>query len=238
MDPKKIVIAVVLVIVVYIVLRLIFDSPSKANLVGLHNAKHALVIPESKLKNEKNDYAYSIWVYINEWNHNYGEEKVIFSRKISRGSTNKFSPKLYLANDTNDLIAHIDTENSSEPFLCRAKNIPLQKWTHVLMTTYNNAIDIYIDGKLVKSCLMPGVPISAKGNDILLTPNVANGNEGSFSGFTRQFQFHSKALNPREVYEIYKSGPKGGFNIGSLFDRYKMKFSFLKDNIEVNSIEI
>ena len=238
MDAKKIIIGVVLVIAIYIILRMIFDSPEKTKLIGLHNAKYALTIPESKIKNEKSDYTYSIWIYINEWNHNYGEEKVIFSRKTSRGATNKFSPKVYLASETNDLIAQIDTEGGTEPFLCRAKNIPLQTWTHVVVTTYNNAVDIYIDGKLVKSCLMPGVPLASKGNDISLTPNVINGNEGSFSGFIRQFQYFSKSLNPREVYEIYKGGPQGGFNIGNLFDRYKMKFSFLKDNIEINSLEI
>ena len=90
MEAKKIIIGVVLVIVIYIVLRMIFDSPNKTKLIGLHNAKHALTIPETKIKNEQSDYTYSIWIYINEWNHNYGEEKVIFSRKTSRGTTNKF----------------------------------------------------------------------------------------------------------------------------------------------------
>ena len=239
MDGKKIAIIVVLVIVLYIVIRLIFDDKGKTNLVNLHNAKHPVMIPSSKLpKNEGGDYAYSIWMYVNEWNYNYGHEKVIFRRKGKSSNSNitKYSPKVSLAPETNNLVVEISTEKSDKR--CVARNIPLQKWTHVVVTTYNNTVDIYLDGKLVKSCLLTGVPLSGKGNNIEFTPNIPNGNGGSFSGFTRSFKFYSKALNPREVYEIYKLGPKGGLSFGSLFDRYKMKFSFLKDNLEINSIEI
>ena len=33
-------------------------------------------------------------------------------------------------------------------------------------------------------------------------------------------------------------GPKGGFDLGGLFDRYKLKFSFMKDNLEVTGFEL
>ena len=61
--------------------------------------------------------------------------------------------------------------------------------------------------------------------------------EGRFL-LPEKFQYFSKTLNPREVYEIYKLGPKGGFDLGGIFDRYKMKFSFMKDNLEVTGFEL
>jgi hypothetical protein len=36
------------------------------------------------------------------------------------------------------------------------QNIPLQKWNHVIMTKSGSTIDIYIDGKLVKTSIMDG----------------------------------------------------------------------------------
>ena len=42
---------------------------------------------------------------------------------------------------------------------CRVSNIPLQKWTHITITTNNRVLDTYIDGKLVKLAFIKGPPV-------------------------------------------------------------------------------
>ena len=50
-------------------------------------------------------------------------------------------------------------------------------------------------------------------------------------------QYWSNSLNPEEAYNIYKQG-YGGSTLGSLFDKYKIKISYLVDNTEEGSFSI
>ena len=38
---------------------------------------------------------------------------------------------------------------------CFVEDFPLQKWVHVVISQYNQLLDIYVDGKLRSSCVMP-----------------------------------------------------------------------------------
>jgi len=42
---------------------------------------------------------------------------------------------------------------------------------------------------------------------------------------------------PQQAYNIYKSG-YGGSAVGSIFNKYRLKFSFMEDNQEQASFEI
>jgi len=114
---------------------------------------------------------------------------------------------------------------------CVVKNFPLQKWVNLIVSVYGRTLDIYIDGKLVRTCILPGVAkVNAKAN-IVVTPN------GGFNGWTSNFKYWAHASNPQEAYNIYKKG-FGGSMLGNLFNKYRIKFSFLADNKEVSSVEI
>jgi hypothetical protein len=114
---------------------------------------------------------------------------------------------------------------------CTVKNIPLQKWTHLLVSTAGRSLDVYIDGKLVKTCLLPGV---AKMDPTAPLQLCA---DGGFSGFTSRLRYYSRSLNPREVYEIYKEGYSSSW-FGEALNRYKLSVAFSKDNNEINRFEL
>ena len=92
-------------------------------------------------------------------------------------------------------------------------------------------MDVYIDGKLVRTCVLPGVAKVNTNTDVTITPL------GGFSGYTANFQFFPNATNPQEAYNIYKKG-FGGSALGNLFNKYRIKFTFLVDNEEEGSFEI
>lgn len=50
---------------------------------------------------------------------------------------------------------------SSDPSIgtCVAKMVPLQKWVSVIVSVYNQVVDIYIDGQLSSSCVLQVFPI-------------------------------------------------------------------------------
>ena len=77
----------------------------------------------------------------------------------------------------------------------------MQKWTHIVVTTYNNTVDTYLDGKLVKSCLLDGVPNVKADSTLMVTPKNGSGGDkdlAGFGGYVRQLQYFSKTLNPRK----------------------------------------
>lgn len=114
---------------------------------------------------------------------------------------------------------------------CTIRNFPLQKWVNLTMSLYGRTLDVYIDGKLVRTCILPGVAKSGTGGSILVTPG--NG----FSGWTSQTRYWPDATNPQEAYGIYKEG-YGGSIIGNLFNKYRVRVSFLEDNQSKGSFEL
>ena len=99
------------------------------------------------------------------------------------------------------------------------------------MATNNRTVDTYIDGKLVNTHLLSGVPNIDKNANINLTPDKG------FSGATSKFNYFSRTISPREAYDIYKEGP-GGNALSDLLNKYKLKLSFMKDNEEVTGFEL
>ena len=114
---------------------------------------------------------------------------------------------------------------------CNVENIPLQKWVNLIISLNNESLDVYLDGKLVRTCVLEGVPKISTNAPVELTP------EGGFDGFTSKFQFIPTPLNPQEAYNIYKAGYGGG-GLGSSFNKYKVKVSYLVDNKEKSSFEL
>ena len=121
--------------------------------------------------------------------------------------------------------------------VCSVSNIPLQKWTHVAVSVNNRSLDTYIDGKLVKTCLLEGAPKIDGTSPVHICPPNGSGGENGFDGHVAKVRYYSRALNPREIYEIYKEGYSGSL-LGSILNKYRLRFSYIKDNEEVGSLEI
>ena len=200
----------------------------------MHNAKVALPIAAEKLPSSggSNDYTFSVWLYVNNWNYKYGQEKIILVRKTTTGD--KPIPMISLGETTNDLNIKITTHNSSDATAssttntCPIKNIPLQKWVHLLFTVNNRTADVYLDGKLVKTCMLEGVAELDDKGPLTLCDN------GGFSGFTSKLRYYSRSINPREAYEIYKEGFSDSW-LGESASKYKLKLAFFSDGQETNS---
>lgn len=85
---------------------------------------------------------------------------------------------------------------------CFVENFPLQKWVHLVVSQYNNVIDIYVDGKLSSSCSMPSSPE-------VTTDNLQLSPDGGFSGQMGSTVYFNTALSAVDVHKIYSKGPEG-----------------------------
>ncbi len=115
---------------------------------------------------------------------------------------------------------------SSKMSTCTVSNFPLQKWVNLTVSVYGRTLDVYLDGKLTHTCVLPGPANMNNLNNIVITPQGAG-----FDGYTSDLTYYPTASNPQEAYNIYKSG-FGGSSMSNILNKYRVQISFLENNEE------
>ena len=213
-------------------------------LSSCRSGKKQLVIPAKNLQGNShtNNYAYSIWFYVSDWSYRLGEQKDLLVRGGAGGTAN---PRITLAPYENNLSIRVHTfpthsgqqsvgsgglSPGAHPLgpppaqapTCNVNNFPLQKWVNIIVSLNNRTMDVYLDGKLVRTCILPAPAKIDPDAPVILTPG------GGFKGWTSNTQYFATPLNPQEAFNIYAAGPKcGGM---SLFDKYKLRITYLVNN--------
>ena len=229
LSVKSIAIGVVVLVLIILIIRWIMGDSTK--LSGLNDAKKVTKISAQDLaQNNASNYAYSVWFYVDDWSYRYGEPKIILGRLDSDLNP---SPSITLGAIENNL--QIETtvypsaqSTSSSKHTCNVANVPIQKWVNVIVSLYGRTMDVYIDGKLVRTCVLPGVAKIANNAPVYVTPL------GGFSGYTANIHYYADALNPQEAYNIYRKGYGGS---GMDFP-YEVKIEFLKDGEEQGTLTL
>ena len=162
------------------------------------------------------DYGYQFWMYISDWNYRYGEEKIVMYRADSTNSQIK-NPMITLHPTENKLKISIsifpttDSSSKTEPapaghsgstddvYICEIPNIPLQTWFALSLSLSTRSLDVYINGQLVKSCFLTGVPKPVAGS-------VTLNSDGGFSGYMCSFYHYAKLLIPSDAQSFFGSG--------------------------------
>jgi hypothetical protein len=120
--------------------------------------------------------------------------------------------------------------NTERP--CDIPSVDLQKWVQVTVVLNNKNADVYMDGKLARSCVLPSFYKVARKNI-----QVSVCDFGGFGGFVSNISAYNYALNPEEVWRLYMSGPSAGYSIWeyiqSLFNpnQTALDYSYPKKNI-------
>ena len=198
------------------------------------------------------NFAYSCWFYVNDWNYRYGEPKVIFGRMGSTSDASEGSipgvsgidpcPAVVLGAVENNLMVALgcypnaDTQPTTTGgktvvHTCSVANIPIQKWVNLIISVYGRTMDLYIDGKLVRTCLLPGVASVNNDANIYVTP------KGGFDGWTSKLEYYPNSLNPQDAWNIYSKGYRGGF-FSNLFGSYDVQISLVENGTTTNSVTI
>lgn len=253
MSPLSIVITIVIIIFILMLLRYIFADPY--TLQNMQDGKTASTISASSLATNgsgvpSSNFSYSIWFYINNWNYRYGEPKVIFGRMGAvsgqgTGSVPGLSgvdpcPAVVLGAVENNVEISLGcypgvddqpttTGGNTVVHTCSVSNVPIQKWVNLLISVYGRSLDVYIDGKLVRTCLLPGVASVNNSANVYITPL------GGFEGWTSKFQYYPSSLNPQEAWNIYK---KGFSSWSSMFNAYQVQVSLVENGTTQSSITI
>ena len=253
MSALSIVVTIVVLVFILMLLRYIFTDPY--TLQNIQDGKTTSTISASSLATNGSDvpssnFAYSIWFYINDWNYRYGEPKVIFGRMGAKspngqGSISGISgldpcPAVVLGAIENNISVSLGCypgldQQPTTPggntvvHTCSIANVPVQKWVNLVLSVYGRTMDLYIDGKLVRTCLLPGIASVNANADIYVTP------AGGFNGWTSKLQYYPNSLNPQEVWNIYT---KGYSDWSSMFNAYQVEISLVENGTTQSSITI
>ena len=244
-------------IIVLIIMLAKYFLSDKNTLSSVQNGQNSATILASSLATNSSgapdsNFAYSVWFYVNDWNYRYGEPKVVFGRMgsssdSSGGSISGVSgldpcPSVVLGAIENNLIVSLGcypgvNEQPTTPggktvvHNCMVSNIPIQRWVNLILSVYGRTMDLYIDGKLVRTCLLPGIANINNNANIYVTP------KGGFNGWTSNLQYYSNSLNPQEAWNIYTKGYGGGL-LSNLFGSYQVEIALIENGTTQSSVTI
>jgi len=149
------------------------------------------------------DYGMQFWMFIKDWDYKFSQEKQV----LKRVQGNVASPSVTLHPTDNTLQVRValyptNTQGASptgDSFTCTVENVPLQSWFSVSLSVFGRNLEIYINGRLVKSCALPGIPKPVSGDVII-------GDGGGFSGSICNFHSYSSMLSPEDAQSFFAAG--------------------------------
>lgn len=184
---------------------------------------------------EGGEYSVSFWMYVNDWSYNLNRPKDVLS--ISNRTSANGIVTLGVHLDAQDNRLHVLTSSAATgsssptqrilttatfdsifaatagmgvnaPNDCVVTSVDLQRWVHIVVALNGKTVDVYMNGKLVRSCILPSV-FKVDGQGYVV--NVA-GHTG-FGGFVSGVAVSDYALNPEQVYRTYQAGPLADVSI-------------------------
>jgi len=241
MNLLTIFVFVLIIVLIYTVYKLMTKTTSTVS--GFSDATKALSVPCDKFGANVN-YGYSVWVYVDAWQNTVsaGNDQTVMKKNILTrciGNTPAFN--LYLDNAQNNLNLLINGATKA----CSIQNIKLQKWVNITMSIYGNTVDLYLDGKLVRTCILTTIPKAIKPSDTLYVGGaitksasscVATDN-GDLQGYISSVVYKPDYITPEEAWNIYSEGYSGA-GMFDFVNRYKLNFSITKDNQALGQISI
>jgi hypothetical protein len=237
MNLLTIFVFVLIIILMYLVYKLM--SKTTVSVSGFSDASNTVVLPCSKFGTSTNsNYGYSVWLYIDNWVSSRSSATNIDKNVLTRHDvSNTAAFRLYLDNDQNNLNLLIGTSNPA----CIIRNVQLQKWINITISVYGNTADMYLDGKLVRTCVMNKTPNALKSEDTLYIGGgygytIENGKtsapysrDGNLKGYISSVVYKANYFTPEEAWSIYSDGYSGA-GMFDFVNKYKLNFSITNDN--------
>ena len=181
---KTFIFVIILVILLSIFILLYNNSGNNPVLINkvVNADKQTLEFKNSRIKlsNFNNGLSWSIitWLYIDDWNYKYGQDKYILSWTDSK----KNGFEMYFDKKNNSLNISITTIPLMKKEHLIFNGIPLQKWVNIIVILDNRSLDLFIDGELVKTKKLDYVPFYIN-NDLKVFP------DGGFNGKIGYLQY-------------------------------------------------
>lgn len=231
MNYTLIILGILLVVVIYILYKVISEKGKSVvnKLTSTEsNGKMGLI---NLSKPNSSRYYLSWWLYIDQLSSNGTN---IF--KIQYDDSNK---RVSVDVDANSKMTYkLKQSSGTTPTdLTLMENFPLQKWVYCVLSVDNDLVDIYIDGKMIRSQKMGFKvqhPSGDDGDEIIFAQHQANsGNKFYLAKMERVPQ----PMDPSNAWSKYMEG-NGGNYFSRLFSNYGASFTITKDDLDVRKFDL
>lgn len=256
MDVRNILVGVIFVVILYVIYIYAFKK-NQSSLVTTQKVDKSVKVDVSG-NNSSNSY--SMWLYVSQWDVDQKKHIMTrFSESFHDKQKKCYSPTVYLEknNNTLQIVYQYDLVGDQNPKLdsITISDFPIQSWTNLIISTNTKTVDVYVNGKLVRSHILYEPPNNPKGKLYLGRLNkIENTNEtpypanektetskdfvNSYNGYISTVNYFDEPLTPDDAWRIYNKGyDDAGLNTNVL-GKYKVKMSILDNNREINSVEI
>lgn len=107
------------------------------------------------------------------------------------------------ASNASQVFGTLQTDSGLLDFLeiCDLPELDLQRWVNVTISVDGRTCDVYMDGKLVRSCVLKSFYKVDVGYQATLLAY------GGFGGNIATTTLYDNPLNPADIYKIYEAGP-------------------------------
>jgi hypothetical protein len=233
-ETSTIAIGVIAIILLYVIWQYLTDSYTQIG--GMQKGSVKTTLPATTLppNNNPSNFSISLWFYVTNWACSQTSPKSLFNIKGSDGTSSNFNIKLGACNNDLDVQTRYNkTSSTTDLATCHVSNIPIQRWVCLIVSIYGRTLDIYLDGKLVRTCVLPSVSIALANQNSLTNIEIG----GGFDGFVTSIKYKAQPVNPQEAWNTYTDG-YGGSMLQDILNKYKLKLSFLVDDVEKQAITI
>jgi hypothetical protein len=175
-------------------------------------------------------YSVSLWVYITSFAPNSPKPILSIGSNTPNGND---TLRIYLDSVSNVLHVRTGTASGEDRLFtaqrqteytnagvtsgtpsCDIPNFEYQRWVHVTVILNTRTTDVFLDGKLARSCVNSGAFTVNPGailqvNELVGTTPVPSGIDGYISNVVT----YNYALAPDEVYRNYMQGPDATYSV-------------------------
>lgn len=226
MNSKLVLAVIVILLLLYVIFKAL--TTTYTTLGTMQKWSNKTTLQGSNLPSTfKANSAISVWFYIKKWVN--GTNVVQFN-----AASNTAIFRVLFKNNTNTIQIFPRSGTSDSQYDCEIADFPLQKWVNLIISFNGSAMDVYVDGKLVKSCVVN------TGSRIQETQSIVLGDDSDLVkkddvGFITNVKLKAAPIAPQEAWDIYSQG-FGGSPWSDLLNKYKVKLSFIVDNQEQASV--
>ena len=215
----------------YYLYQFLFSGPPPASVIikkrqsAKTNPSAPIIVPSASLPPlySGGEFSVSTWIYVNDWTYRNGYNKAILSiggptidiLRVYLGAQKPTlrvrvntgqgmdSSKLSNKDSKGGLFTTLQTDSGmlDATANCDIPNVELQKWVNIVVAINGMTCDVYMDGKLARSCVLSNYFNVASAYALTVCE------AGGFGGNIDTTQMYGYALSPDLVYTNYMAGP-------------------------------
>jgi hypothetical protein len=223
MDLSLVILGIVLIFVLYYFLNRSGTSVL-SNKLDLSTTQTS--IPIDKIPDPASrKYSYEMWMYVFNFT---GNTDYIISRASSAGKNigiklDKSSPKLML-----EYTATATGSTSAPKTVTITDNFPLQTWVHLIVSVDDKYVDIYMNGKLVKS--IQDMNIDTPSPSATIDYGITN-------CYLAKLSRTSMATDPQTAWDNYSAG-NGENPMAKYLSSFGLSMTLQKNNQDYSKVTL